>query len=189
MNKASTTNDESLNIGNAHIMHGMHAHGYAGPEFEKSAKELEKNIGDNLAIVDYGCGPGRYCGILERHAKTLYCIDINKESLAEVKKKFARAVILEDISSIPDASIDFLLLANSFHDFADKDAAIQGIARIMKNDGKVAVVDWEKKETNFGPPISIRMSKEDYKEYFKDFAFDNEFAAGENHYGLLFRKT
>ena len=49
------------------------------------------------------------------------------------------------------------------------------------------MIDWEKKETDFGPPIVIRLSKEDYLQIFKDFKLEKEFQPSLNHYGLVLK--
>ncbi len=62
------------------------------------------------------------------------------------------------------------------------------ILRILKADGIVIIIDWKKEETSFGPPIHIRMSKEDYLDVFKDFKLVKEFVPGPYHYGLLLQR-
>ncbi len=138
---------------------------------------------DNI-IVDYGCGTGFYCEYLKRFASKLYCVDIDINALEEVRKKVENVIILSDLSSIPDKSVDIVFLANSFHDM-DKKEAINNIERIIKDNGKVIIIDWKKEKMNIGPPLSIRMSKEDYLKEFSNFKLDKEFDSELYHYGLV----
>jgi ubiquinone/menaquinone biosynthesis C-methylase UbiE len=166
-----------------------HMLSFQGPEFQKSLKSLEKEINEkDLIIVDYGCGPGRYCEILEKHSKQLYCVDIDPESLNIVRNKFKKAVILNDLSKIDGKSVDVVFMANSFHDFEDKKTAVTEIKRILKDDGRVFVIDWEKKNTNFGPPQELRLSKKDYLKYFNWMKLEKEFNGGKDHYGIILKK-
>ena len=42
--------------------------------------------------------------------------------------------------------------------------------------------------TDVGPPLSIRMSKEDYIKAFPDFKLEKEFESEPNHYGLVLKR-
>ena len=152
---------------------------------DKLISALPERLSHNSVIVDYGCGSGRFEGILLKFAKTLYCIDINKDVLMDVKSRFPSAITIEDTRTIPSSSVDFVLLANSFHDFDDKQAAVAEINRVLRSTGRIIVIDFEKMKTQFGPPISIRMNKEDYLRYFYGFRIFREFKPAESHYGLV----
>ena len=141
---------------------------------------------DNM-IVDYGCGTGFYCKYLQRFASKLYCVDIDKEALEEVKKNIQNVITLTDVSSIPDNSVDVVFFANSFHDM-EKEEAVQNVKRILKEDGKVIIIDWKKEQTMFGPPLSIRMSEEDYLKAFSGFKLDRKFDSEQHHYGLILER-
>ncbi|MEM0086801.1 MAG: class I SAM-dependent methyltransferase [Candidatus Micrarchaeaceae archaeon] len=175
---------------NAHA----HTHGYFSAEPDESTKNLlAQNLEKGAVIVDYGCGIGRYCGVLSEYAKRLYCVDVNEEALQLVKARFEDAITISSTESIEGNSVDTVLLANSFHDFEDKEFAVSEILRILKYGGKVIVIDWKKADSDksgalFGPPMRIRMSKEDYKNYFKKFRLINALDINETHYGLIFSK-
>lgn len=141
---------------------------------------------DNV-IVDYGCGAGFYCKYLQKFASKLYCVDIDSDALEEVKKNVQNAITLTDVSSIPDNSVDVVFFANSFHDM-DKEETVKNVKRILKENGKVIIIDWKKEQTIFGPPLSIRMSEDDYLKAFSGFKLDREFDSEPHHYGLVLRR-
>ncbi len=141
---------------------------------------------DNV-ILDYGCGVGFYCRYLRRFASKLYCIDIDEEALEEVKKNISGAITLTDVSTIPDHSVDVVFFANSFHDM-NREEVVKSVERIIKESGRIIVIDWNKEKTEFGPPLSIRMSKEDYIKAFPDFKLEKEFESEPNHYGLVLKR-
>ena len=62
--------------------------------------------------------------------------------------------------------------------------------RVIKADGRIAIVDFKKEDTGFGPPVSHRISKEQAKRLFKEKGLtalkthDLKF-----HYLIVFGKT
>jgi len=181
----------SKHFGHAHGhgFHGMHI-GAMREAIEKPETYLRPIMEGAEVIAELGCGSGFYCKYLQKLAEQLYCVDASAEAIEEAKKVvngFNVIFLVEDAAhtSIPSKSVDAILLANSFHDMP-KDEVYKEIKRILKDTGKVVIIDWEKKETSFGPPLSIRLSKEDYINIFKDFKLVKEFQPSQNHYGLVF---
>jgi len=181
---------------NKHFGH-VHGHGFYGMHTtpmreatEKPETYMQSIMAGAKVIAELGCGAGFYCKYLQKLAKQLYCVDVSAEAIEEAKKAVNGnnvIFLVEDAAhtSIPSKGVDAILLANSFHDML-KDLVYSEIKRILKDSGKVVIIDWEKKETSFGPPLSIRLSKEDYIKIFKDFKLEKEFQPSQNHYGLVF---
>jgi len=175
----------------AHGAHGMH--GWAMREqLEKPDAYLQTVMDGAKEIAELGCGGGFYCKYLQKLADKLYCVDASGEAIEEAKKVVSgnnEIFLVEDAAhtSIQSKSIDAVLFANSFHDM-DKQNVYNEVKRILNDNGKVIIIDWDKKETQFGPPMSIRLSKEDYIKIFKDFRLEKEFQPGQNHYGLVFKR-
>ncbi|MCY0859694.1 MAG: class I SAM-dependent methyltransferase [Sulfolobaceae archaeon] len=157
-------------------------------EFEDPEKFLPELLDHNQVIVDLGCGPGYYCQYLVKYASKLYCIDIDDEALKIVKEIVPESITMKDLRGIPDGSVDVILLANSFHDMDNKEDVVNEIRRVLKEGGKVIIIDWKKDATPFGPPVFLRMDKEDYLKYFRGFDVVKEFDVGPYHFGLLLIK-
>ena len=160
---------------------------------ERVVNSLKELFNKKEVIAELGCGFGFYCNYLKNYATKLYCVDIDKEAIEEAKKELEGDNIIflnEDAAntSIESGSVDTVLFANSLHDM-DRESVAREANRILKENGKVIIIDWEKKETEFGPPMHIRMSKEDYLDLFKDYKLEKEFDAGPYHYGLVLRKA
>jgi ubiquinone/menaquinone biosynthesis C-methylase UbiE len=182
--------EEKDNIG----MYRFHMYdGASREQNEKPDQFMLDALGNAKIIAELGCGSGFYCKYLQNYAEKLYCVDSNKEAIKELKKRIDNdntIVLNEDAShtSIPSNTVDAVLFANSFHDMREREKVYEEALRILKHAGSVIIVDWEKKETSFGPPMSIRMNKEDYIGFFKDFKLEKEFIPGINHYGLVFKR-
>ena len=187
--------DDSFNGTKSEHIHGHGTYGIHGgairEQLEKPDAYLPIVMDGAKVIAELGCGAGFYCKYLQKLAEKLYCVDASAEAVEEAKKAVNGnnvIFLVEDAShtSIPSKSIDAVLFANSFHDMK-KEQVYNEVKRILKPNGRVVVIDWEKKETDFGPPIAIRLSKEDYLRIFKDFKLKKEFQPSPNHYGLVLK--
>ena len=151
-----------------------------GEEFLKPLK-LEKGIN----VADLGAGPGRFSIPIAKiiYPGKVYAIDINKEFLDYIEKvKRERNIdniitIHADITEkipLENKSIDFILLANIFHDIVyekKEENLLKEIKRILKDKGKIGVIEFKKEYTEFGPPISIRLSPEETLSFFERYDF------------------
>ena len=88
----------------------------------------------------------------------------NVENLINIE-----ADITEGIPGVEDASIDVVLLVNVFHGFKASrklDEAVSELARIVSDDGKIAIMDYKAWDVPNGPPTKMRSSPEDLEELF-----------------------
>jgi ubiquinone/menaquinone biosynthesis C-methylase UbiE len=106
--------------------------------------------------------------LLSQKVKEVCAIDVQKEMLRFLEDKIHR-LKLENIElrlskpdEIPleDQSVDLLTPVNTLHEFDDKAMMINEMKRVVKQDGRLLIVDFKRKETGFGPPVRIRVAKE-----------------------------
>ncbi len=139
---------------------------------EAILKELE--ILPGQTIIDVGCGNGymakEFSKLLKGTGK-VYALDIDGESIEILKKEVAETniePIEADITKavpIESCSADLIYLSNVFHGFSK--GQIEGfqeeVRRLLKPDGKLAIVEIKKQNTPFGPPLNIRLSPEELR--------------------------
>ncbi len=136
---------------------------WQNPDTILTAVEIKPNI----VAADLGCGSGYFTVPLARMVKMVYAIDVQKEMLDflvdKIKKQKIRNIklLLTKPDEIPleSESIDLLLSVNTLHEFDNKGKMIQEIGRVARRNGKLLIVDFQKKDTGFGPPVEIRVSK------------------------------
>ena len=189
-------------------------HGKSSAKFLDSDEILnELNLEGNETFMDAGCGDG-YISIkaIEEYLPdgTVYAVDIHEESLEGLMEyKNANNVenlinvvadIAEGISCVEDSSVDVILMVNVFHGFKasqKEDAVIEELARLIGNDGKIAIVDFNPIEIPHGPPIDIKSSPKRLEELFsnhnlKKVYLNDELGAdypnGKSHYMIIFKK-
>jgi len=103
---------------------------------------------EGMVVVDYGCGPGRYTNLVAKKVGPkgkVIAMDIHPLAIEMVKEKAARAgltnveTILVDSydTGIDEASVDMVLLIDTFHMISDYDALLREVRRILKPDGRL----------------------------------------------------
>ncbi|PVX23085.1 MAG: hypothetical protein CW716_12965, partial [Candidatus Bathyarchaeum sp.] len=128
----------------------------------------------SYVVADLGCGTGYFTVPIAHKVKKVYGIDIQQEMLTLLEQKIRQQKIgnietlLSKENEIPlkDESVDLLLSVNTLHEFRDKKAIIDEMRRVLKADGQLAIVDFKKEETDFGPSVFVRISKMQAKRLF-----------------------
>lgn len=132
--------------------------------FIDAIKEDSEYIKAQIGI-DLGAGGGRFSRILSEYVERLYSVDVSDEAIAAMHRNLAGLenvkIIKAPRNALPfkDSSIDIVFAANSFHDVPE--GYEKEISRVLNKDGRFIDLDWKKKETAFGPPVSIRFSEND----------------------------
>jgi len=149
-------------------------------------------------VVDIGCGIGYFSIPAAETVSSInkvYALDTSKEMLKEVEKRAAilgikNLVVIETEEydlKIQDESVSFALIANVLHEIINKKRFLKEARRILKPSGRIAIIDWEKKQTEMGPPIGHRIDKQETKEIlnFSGFEVSMELEISDVFYGLV----
>ncbi len=153
-------------------------------------------------LADIGCGVGYFTipatEILDKKNK-IFALDTSDIMLTEVEK---RAIVANTSNVItieskeyelilPDGTVTFALLAIVLHEIDDKKRFIEEILRILKPGGKLAIIEWEKKPTEIGPPLEHRIGKEEASKILIEMGFqiENVLSFADMFYGLVANKA
>ena len=151
----------------------------------------------NYLVADLGCGSGYFTIPISYKVKKIYGIDVQKEMLDFLEQKVKRYKLCniepllskEDKIPLEDESVDLLITVNTLHEFRNKDKVIEEIQRVIKSCGKAIVIDFMKKNMDFGPPPEIRISKNQAEQFFEKRKF--KFVKSYEllfHYLIIFQK-
>jgi len=155
------------------------------------------NFVDNGTLLDIGCGIGYFtipaANIISKGK--VIGLDIMSEMIDIAKERAHNACNIEFIKSeeysfpIQDASIDYVFISNVIHEIEDKPRYFKEIRRVLKTDGFLCIIDWEKKETEIGPSIDERISKQEMINSCVDANFEHleDININIDHYGLKFQ--
>lgn len=146
-----------------------------------------------MVVADFGVGTGHWSMAMAKYIGDdgkIYSIDIQKDILARLKTHAEEEGIenLETVwgdvdeeqgTGLADGIIDFVLMSNILFQSEKKDGVAREAFRVLKKGGKAAVIDWTDK-----------VDKQTAKKIFLEQGLIvlEEFEAGEQHYGLLFKK-
>ena len=124
-------------------------------------------------IADIGAGTGYFSLPMAREVGsrgTVYAVDAQDDMLALLKKKVDQHGVANihlvhaeaDHSGLRDASCNLVFMANVWHEFPDRMAALREALRILKRLGRVAILDWRPDvEREAGPPLEHRIGATD----------------------------
>ncbi|MBR4448115.1 class I SAM-dependent methyltransferase [Methanobrevibacter sp.] len=193
---------------------GHRAHGFSSAFFLDSDEIIkELDLKGNETFMDAGCGDGHIAiKVIEEYLPEghVYAVDVYDASIEDMetyKKENnienltnIEADITEGIPGVDDESIDVVLLVNVFHGFKASrklDEAVDELARIIKKDGKIAIMDYKAWDVPKGPPTQMRSSPEDLEKLFASHGLKmtylneeigEDIPEGKSHYLIMFEK-
>ena len=188
-------------------------HAKSSINFLDSDEILEKlNLKGSEVFMDAGCGDGHIAikalndYLPNGMAYAVDNYDISIKELEEYKQENnldnlvnIQADLTEDIPQIGDNSIDIIFMLNVVHGFkasGNMGDVIEKLLRILKNDGKMAIVEFKPIEWIFGPPLEIKYAPNELEEIFKGFGFKKVYFSElgqegleeKSHYLIIFEK-
>lgn len=168
-------------------------------------------ISPGMVVADLGSGSGRYVLAVAKKMKgfdlpvgqagIVYAIDIQKNLLELVKSSAEKEhladfvnIIWADIESedgikLATETVDLAILSNILFQIKDKESLIKEVRRILKVGGGAVVIDWSSGVVGLAQKSIV--SKKEAERIFTEQGFlkSKEFPAGDNHYGIIFKKS
>ncbi|WP_458455770.1 class I SAM-dependent methyltransferase [Methanobrevibacter sp.] len=195
-------------------MNNHRAHGFSSALFLDSDEILgELDLKGDETFMDAGCGDGHIAiKVVEEYLPNgnVYAVDVYDASIEDMEKYKKEngienlinieADITKGIPGVKDESVDVVLMVNVFHGFKASrtmDEAIVEFARIIKQDGKIAIMDYKAWDVPKGPPTAFRSSPEELEEIFMNhnlkMTYLNEeigedIPQGKSHFFIVFQK-
>ena len=163
---------------------------------------LEKmGLSAGQAFLDVGAGTGFFTfPALEIVGKGghVMAVDISRDMIMELleRSKNVSSSNLDILYSsegrlqVQSHSVDFALAAFVLHEAEDVDGLLADIRRALKPGGILAVLEWEKKETKEGPPLSDRLDGDKLAVTLSEAGFKASLPEPCNpfHYRIIARK-
>lgn len=126
-------------------------------------------LGAEDTLVDLGSGVGFFSIPISRRVGRVISIDLEPK-MHEVLASRVRSDALDnidllraEITEIPlaDASVDHVLAAFVYHEVDSPSDLMSEGARVLRERGLLTVIDFQKKDTPIGPPVSERKTPEE----------------------------
>jgi ubiquinone/menaquinone biosynthesis C-methylase UbiE len=165
---------------------------------------IEAGVTKGMTIVDLGSGPGFFTipmAQMTGERGLVYAVDSNQAMLDGLKENIAKSEVNPNIikmvnsdvchTGIPEQSVDLVLFANVLHEVEDKKPFFQEVRRISKTTAYIVDVDWKKIQTEHGPPMKERLSKDEAKRVLSENGFSviKQIDIGPYHYELICKPT
>jgi len=156
---------------------------------------------DDSRVADLGAGSGVFTVAAMKYIYTgkVYAVDVQRGLLPLIASKIDAnhqknvEIIwgnVEEVggSKLKSGSVDAVIFANMLFQIERKDTAVEEIKRILKDGGKLLVVDWTGSFGNMGPKEEDVVSKSAARTLFEKsgFTFLSDTPAGDYHYGMIF---
>ncbi|MBE0518015.1 MAG: class I SAM-dependent methyltransferase [Thermoplasmata archaeon] len=139
-----------------------------GTERRKAIPPLEimerMGLDPSWSVLDIGAGVGYFSVPLSESVREVVALDVETRMLdvlqerAVSRKRKNIHALQGDVLAIPlmDESFDHVLLAFIYHEVNLPTLMLEECARVLKPGGCLTIVDFQKWETPFGPPVSER---------------------------------
>ena len=127
---------------------------------------------DGEVIADIGAGSGYFTFRFAHHVGDggrVYAVDVSPEMIVHLNRRI-RDLKLNNVVSIlaapddpllPDASIDRFFICDTWHHIGRHDQYLALLKKMLKPGGQVVMLDFKKVETPVGPPVEMRIARDD----------------------------
>jgi ubiquinone/menaquinone biosynthesis C-methylase UbiE len=130
------------------------------------------NLKAGEVIADIGAGSGYFTFHLARHVGDqgkVYAVDVSPDMILHVNRRI-RELKANNVVSIladpddpllADRSVNRFFFSDSWHHIENQSKYLSLMKRMLKPGGEVVVIDFHKKELPVGPPMSMKIARED----------------------------
>jgi ubiquinone/menaquinone biosynthesis C-methylase UbiE len=126
-------------------------------------------IADASVVADIGAGSGWFTIRLARRVGPqglVYAEDVQKEMLTAISRRVGREGLanvrpvlgLKNDPRLPPQSLDAALVVDAYHEIENRVAVLSSLARSLKPQGRIGVVDFKLDGTGPGPSAEERVS-------------------------------
>ena len=169
-------------------------------------QELVSRVGvrAGMHVADFGSGSGDIAILMAKmvgEGGIVTALDVLASALESVSAK-AKHLDLKNLvavranletpgsSTLDDNSQDLIFMGNILWQSSKKKEILEEAKRILKSNGCIAAVEWNKDNNPAGPPASMRIDQEELKQLTQvvGFEFVETFRAGGYHYALIAKK-
>jgi ubiquinone/menaquinone biosynthesis C-methylase UbiE len=133
-------------------------------------KALALRPGEVLA--DIGSGSGYFTVRFARavgEAGRVYAVDVSPDMVRHLNRRLRDSGVRNVVPVLsepndpllPPASVDRVVIVNTWHHIDDRPGYLALLGRALKPGGQVVHVDFHKRDLPVGPPVSMKISRED----------------------------
>lgn len=140
--------------------------------YQKPHEVMEAlGIREGEIIADIGAGSGYFTMRLAKHAGPkghVYAVDVNPDMIRHLHTRLRDAKLLNvsPILAPPDdpllpEPVDRFLIVDVWHHVEDQTKYLDVMKKLLKPGGQVVMIDFHKREMPVGPPVSMKIARDD----------------------------
>jgi len=162
-------------------------------------------VGEKMKVADLGCGASGHfvfpAASMVGEKGEVYAVDILKTVLETISRRIKQENIsniktiwsnleIFGATKIESGSLDLAFLVDTLYQSHKRVEILRESVRMLKKEGKLIVVEWKNIALPFGPPVEERVKIDPIKVGAQKLGLklEEEFFAGQYHYGLVFVK-
>jgi arsenite methyltransferase len=130
------------------------------------------NLKSGEVIADIGAGSGYFTFHLARHVGDkgkVYAVDVSPDMILHINRRIRESkannvvTVLADPDDplLPDRSVNRFFFSDSWHHIENQSKYLSLMKRMLKSGGEIVMIDFHKKELPFGPPMNMKIARED----------------------------
>ena len=123
-------------------------------------------------VADIGAGSGYFTVRFARavgDAGRVYAVDVSPDMIRHLNRRLRDAGIRNvstvladpDDPLLPDASVDRFVIVDTWHHVEDQRKYLDLLKRMLKPGGQVVHIDFQKRDLPVGPPVGMKIARED----------------------------
>jgi predicted methyltransferase len=123
-------------------------------------------------IADIGAGSGYFTFRLSHFVGEkgkIYAVDVSPDMILYINRRIRELKVNNVISILadpddpllPDRSVNRFFFSDSWHHIENQTKYLSLMKRMLKPGGEVVMIDFQKKELPVGPPLEMRIARED----------------------------
>lgn len=158
---------------------------------------IKAGFKENMILCDIGAGTGIFSfPATQISSNYIYALEISNNMIELLKnrmieRKTANLKIKKvesNILPLDNNSSDMAIMVTVLHEIENKEFMLNEIKRILKEKGKLMIIEFHKRKTPMGPPIDHRISEEYAEEICNSTSLKtiDKFTLGDNFYCLVF---
>ncbi len=166
-------------------------------ELEPAKTLIKAGLRENMPLCDIGAGSGIFSFPAAKLTRgEVYALEISDEmiqlleSRAEEHKLPNLKIKKVESESLPldSSTCDMAVMVTVLHELENQSGMLLEIKRILKEKGKLLVIEFHKRQTPMGPPEDHRISREESEKICCEngFRIIDTFALGDNFYSIVF---
>jgi ubiquinone/menaquinone biosynthesis C-methylase UbiE len=130
------------------------------------------NIKEGESIADIGAGSGYFALRFAHHVGAtghVYAVDVEPAMILHLNHRIretgawnVRTVLADpDDPLLAPASLDRVFICDTWHHIENQDLYLERLKALLKPGGQIVMIDFQKRDLPVGPPVSMKIARED----------------------------